>query len=83
MTSTDFYKKSPKARARKRAYDRKYNATKSATDKRVELNRINRRNGVYGNGDGKDYSHTIRGYESASRNRGRREKSRLKGSKRS
>ena len=50
---------------------------------RAELNRYNRRKGTYGNGDGKDASHKrgkIVGFEDESTNRGRAEKSRLKGS---
>ena len=45
------------------------------------LFRSNRQKGTYGNGDGKDASHKggkIVGFESASKNRGRKEKSRLK-----
>ena len=52
---------------------------------RAELNKYNRSKGTYGNGDGKDASHKggkISGYEAEGKNRGRREKSRLKGSKR-
>jgi len=50
---------------------------------RAELNKYNREHG--GGGSGTDASHKngkIVGYESAAINRGRREKSRLKGSKR-
>lgn len=52
---------------------------------RAELNKYNRNKGTYGNGDGKDASHKggkISGYETESKNRGRREKSRKKGSTR-
>jgi hypothetical protein len=45
------------------------------------LNKYNRQKGTYGNGDGKDASHKggkIVGFEAQSKNRGRREKSRLK-----
>ena len=52
---------------------------------RAELNKYNREKGTYGNGDGKDASHKdgkIVGFEKESINKGRREKSRLKGSKR-
>ena len=52
---------------------------------RAELNRYNRHKGTYGNGDGKDASHRggkIKGFEDESTNRGRAEKSRLGGSKR-
>ena len=48
------------------------------------MNKYNREKGTYGNGDGKDASHKkgkIVGFEDQSKNRGRREKSRLKGYK--
>jgi hypothetical protein len=68
----------------KRDY-RKFQSSKKAKKKRAELNKYNRKKGTYGNGDGKDASHKngkIVGMESASKNRGRKEKSRVKGSKR-
>jgi hypothetical protein len=52
---------------------------------RAQLNKYNREKGTYGNGDGKDASHKggkIVGFEPSSVNKGRREKSRLKGSRR-
>jgi len=52
---------------------------------RAGLNRYNRQKGTYGNGDKKDASHRkgkIVGFEDQSKNRGRREKSRLKKKKR-
>lgn len=64
---------------------RKFQSSKKRKKYRAELNKYNRDKGVYGNGDGKDASHKngkIVGYESEKVNRGRREKSRLKGSKR-
>jgi hypothetical protein len=64
---------------------RKFQSSSKRKKYRAELNKYNRENGVYGNGDGKDASHKngkIAGYEAASKNRGRREKSRLKGSRR-
>jgi len=62
----------------------KYGKSEKAKKYRAELNKYNRDKGTYGNGDGKDASHKngkIVGFESASKNRGRREKSRLKKSK--
>ena len=59
----------------------KYGKSKKAKKYRAELNKYNRDKGTYGNGDGKDASHKggkIVGFESESKNRGRREKSRLK-----
>jgi hypothetical protein len=59
----------------------KYGKSKKAKKYRAELNAYNRKRGTYGNGDKKDASHKggkIVGYEEQSKNRGRREKSRLK-----
>lgn len=53
---------------------RKYNATPKAKKRRAQLNKINRRKGTYGNGDGLDNSHTSKGRtvkEKASANRRR------------
>jgi len=52
---------------------------------RAKLNKYNRDKGTYGNGDGQDASHNggkITGFENSSSNKGKKEKSRLKGSKR-
>ena len=71
-----------------RDYKKEYAKFQSSPQKkkyRAELNKYNRSKGTYGNGDGKDASHKsgkISGYEAEGKNRGRREKSRLKGSKR-
>ena len=60
---------------------KKYGSSKKAKKYRAELNAYNRKKGTYGNGDKKDASHKggkIVGFEAESKNRGRREKSRLK-----
>jgi len=60
---------------------KKFQSSKKAKKYRAELNKYNRQKGTYGNGDKKDASHKngkIAGYEDQSKNRGRREKSRLK-----
>ena len=65
--------------------ERKYNDTPKARAYRAKLNKYNRDKGTYANDDGKDASHKngkITGFEKESKNRGRAEKSRLKGSKR-
>ena len=52
---------------------------------RAKLNKYNREKGTYGNGDGQDASHNngeITGFLDSSNNKGKKEKSRLKGSKR-
>jgi len=67
-----------------RDYKEEYKKFQSSTKMkkyRAELNKYNRQKGTYGNGDKKDASHKngkISGYEDQSKNRGRREKSRLK-----
>ena len=64
----------------KKEYE-KYGKSEKAKKYRAELNKYNREKGTYGNGDGKDASHKggkIVGFEDESKNRGRREKSRLK-----
>ncbi len=58
----------------KRAYQRKYNKKPKEVKRRVDLKRINRLKGTYGNGDGKDVSHKKGGgtfMEKASKNRAR------------
>ena len=60
---------------------KKFQSSKKAKKYRAELNKYNRQKGTYGNGDKKDASHKggkIVGFENQSKNRGRREKSRLK-----
>ena len=60
---------------------KKFQSSKKSKKYRAELNKYNRDKGTYGNGDNKDASHKggkIVGFESASKNRGRKEKSRLK-----
>ena len=63
---------------------RKYNAKPGPKKRRALLNKINRRKGTYGNGDGLDNSHTSKGKtvkEKASKNRrrnGRNGKSKYK-----
>lgn len=72
--STEYYRKNPKAKRKKLAYAKKYNKKPSSVKKRVELTRLNREKGTYGNGDGKDVSHTSCGktvLEKASKNRAR------------
>lgn len=65
---------SEERRKKKIAYDKKYNASDDQKKYRAELNRANRKAGTYGNGDGKDMSHTKLGkliLENARTNRAR------------
>lgn len=83
--SAKYYANNPEANEKKKAYAKKYNKQERERKKRSELVKYNRDKGTYGNGDGLDASHKggrIVGMESASKNRGRKEKSRLKGSTR-
>jgi hypothetical protein len=72
----------------KRDYKDEYNKFQSSSKmktKRAKLNKYNRDKGTYGNRDGLDASHKngkISGFESSSKNKGKKEKSRLKDSKR-
>ena len=52
---------SPSSISRKKAYDKEYHQTKERKKYRAELNKANRNAGTYGNGDGKDMSHTKSG----------------------
>ena len=63
---------------------KQFQSSSKMKKKRAKLNKINRKNDVYGNGDGKDLSHKNGElvYEDESINRGRAEKSRLKNSSR-
>ena len=60
---------------------KKFQSSDKMKKYRAELNKYNRKKGTYGNGDKKDASHKggkIVGFEEESKNRGRKEKSRLK-----
>ena len=72
--------------ASKRDYRHEYDTyQKHKSSYRSKLNKKNREDGTYGNGDGFDKSHQKDGSrknEKSSKNKGRIEKSRKKGSKR-
>jgi hypothetical protein len=57
-STSDYYKKNPEARKRRLRQQAKYNKTKEGLKIRTEANELNRKLGTYGNGDGKDASHT-------------------------
>ena len=56
--TSKYYKSNPKAAARRRKQQRAYNKTAKGLKIRTNANKLNRRLGTYGNGDGKDASHT-------------------------
>jgi hypothetical protein len=59
--SAEYYKKNPESYAKKLAYDKQHNAKPEQRAKRAELVKVNRDRKTYGNGDGKDASHTSKG----------------------
>lgn len=71
--SARYYAANPKARKKKKDYDTDYNRKRKSVKARVTLNRKNRKEGTYGNGDGKDWAHSASGksmrLQSASKNR--------------
>lgn len=72
--SAKYYQNNPKARAKKKAYDKSYHSTPERKRYRAELNRANKQAGTYGNLDKKDMSHKKKGgvvKESQSKNRAR------------
>ena len=56
-TST-YYKNNPEARKKRLKQQAKYNKTAKGLKIRTTANKLNRKLGTYGNGDGKDASHT-------------------------
>jgi hypothetical protein len=70
--SAKYYASNPEAKAKKDAYNKEFNKKPEQRAKRSELVKVNRDRGTYGNGDGKDASHTKKGIvmKSASANRG-------------
>lgn len=56
--STEYYNNNPEAKAKKQRYQAKYNKKPSERKRRSMLIKENRKRGTYGNGDGKDVSHT-------------------------
>ena len=70
-----FYAKNPEAAAKRRKQQRAYNKTANGLKIRTAANKLNRKLGTYGNGDGKDASHTGKTsgkLESPSKNRARK-----------
>ena len=71
--TAQYYRKNPKARAKKKAYDTKYHKSAKRRKYRANLQKERRRRGIVGKG-GKDVSHKKGGgytLESPSKNRAR------------
>lgn len=56
--SAKYFASHPEAREKKNAYNKEYHSSEERKNYRVRLNKANRDAGTYGNGDGKDMSHT-------------------------
>jgi len=72
--TSKYYKDNPEAKKKRLKQQARYNRQSLQIQKRVELNRENRKRGTYGNGDGMDVSHKKDGstfLEKASTNRAR------------
>jgi hypothetical protein len=55
--SAKYYRDNPEARAKKNAYQKRFNKQEGQSKNRSNLNRLNRLFGTYGNGDNLDVSH--------------------------
>ena len=55
--TSEYYRKNPKAAAKRRKQQRRYNKTKKGLEIRVNANKLNRKLGTYGNRDGMDAAH--------------------------
>lgn len=74
QSTSEYYKKNPKAREKRLKQQSEYNKSKEGLKIRTEANKLNRKLGTYGNKDGKDASHTgvnTGTLESPSKNRAR------------
>ena len=72
--TSEYYKKNPEARRKRLKQQARYNKTNKVLKIRTEPNKLKRKLRTYGNGDGKDASHTGPGkgrLESQKKNRTR------------
>jgi hypothetical protein len=58
QSTSEYYKGNTAARKRRRAQQKRYNKTNAGLKIRTAANKLNRKLGTYGNGDGMDASHT-------------------------
>jgi len=56
-STSEYYRKNPEARKKRLSQQKRYNKTKNGLKIRVNANKLNRKLGTYGNGDGKDAAH--------------------------
>ena len=55
--TSEYYKSNPDAKAKRLKQQKRYNKTKKGLALRVNANKLNRKLGTYGNGDGLDAAH--------------------------
>ena len=78
-----YYRDHPESREKKKQYDTRTQSDEKNKAKRRELGRKRTQAKKHGKDiEGKDYDHKQKRFMDSSKNRGQREKSRLKGSKR-
>lgn len=70
--TSEYYAKNPKAAEKRRKWQRKENKKKSKKKYRAFLNRMRRKAGRYGNGDGMDYDHGEKKFMTAKKNRSKK-----------
>ena len=56
-STAEYYRSHPEARKKRLLQHKKYNKTNNGLKIRVNANKLNRKLGTYGNGDGKDAAH--------------------------
>lgn len=70
--SAKYFRENPEAREKKNTYNKEYHSSDERKKYRAFLNKVNRRMGTYGNGDGLDFDHSERKMISASKNRAKK-----------
>ena len=56
-STAEYYRRHPEARKKRLKQQARYNKTNNGLKIRVNANKLNRKLGTYGNGDGKDAAH--------------------------
>jgi hypothetical protein len=70
--SAKYFRENDEAREKKNAYNKEYHSSEERKKYRAFLNKVNRKMGTYGNGDGLDFDHSERKMISASKNRAKK-----------
>ena len=70
--TSKYYAENPEAAEKRRRWQRKENKKEGKKKYRAFLNKMRRKAGKYGNGDGMDYDHDEKKFISAKRNRSKK-----------